>query len=191
MEVYRGIWNRPECPLQDDDNVSRCYSTGRPQVATPIEEQYLAVTAPKKQMAHIIRPVSSAHFSHWKDSVKKDRFVATDALGRLVYKLVDLSDATYCNSLSPADCSFGGGIILGSRTDHDQTGTMKSQIYENLILEQHVSLLRGAEFVFIDDNASSPCKHRKRMPSIGVYPSYGLASILTGLESSRACVRHA
>ncbi|GBL84645.1 hypothetical protein AVEN_191105-1 [Araneus ventricosus] len=30
---------------------------------------------------------------------------------------------------------------------------------------------------------SSPCKHCRRMPSIGRYHPYGLASILTGLES--------
>ena len=50
-----------------------------------------------------------------------------------------------------------GGIILGSRTDlHVQTGTMKAQIYRDIILEQHVRLFRGAmgaEFVFMDDNA--------------------------------------
>ncbi|GFU53805.1 hypothetical protein TNCV_4254241 [Trichonephila clavipes] len=34
---------------------------------------------------------------------------------------------------------------------------------------------------------SSPRKHCRRMPSIGGYHPYGLASILTGLESNRAC----
>ncbi|KFM58076.1 Transposable element Tcb1 transposase, partial [Stegodyphus mimosarum] len=50
-----------------------------------------------------------------------------------------------------------GGIILGSRTDlHVQIGTMTSQIYRDVILEQHVPLFRdviGAQFVFVDDNA--------------------------------------
>ncbi|KFM69641.1 Transposable element Tcb1 transposase, partial [Stegodyphus mimosarum] len=50
-----------------------------------------------------------------------------------------------------------GGIILGSRTDlHAQIGTMTSQIYRDVILEQHVRLFRGAmgaQFVFMDDNA--------------------------------------
>ncbi|GFX39648.1 uncharacterized protein TNCV_2103921 [Trichonephila clavipes] len=47
----RGTWNRPECHLrlwqrfQDDGNVSRCYSTGRPRVTTLNEDRYLAVTA--------------------------------------------------------------------------------------------------------------------------------------------------
>ncbi|KFM58878.1 Transposable element Tcb1 transposase, partial [Stegodyphus mimosarum] len=49
------------------------------------------------------------------------------------------------------------GIILGFRTDlHVQMGTMTSQIYRDVILEQHVRLFRGAmgaQFVFMDDNA--------------------------------------
>ncbi|GFT73272.1 nibrin [Trichonephila clavipes] len=38
---------------------------------------------------------------------------------------------------------------------------------------------------------TSPCKHCRRMPSIRGYHLYGLASILTGLESNRACVGYA
>ncbi|KFM57590.1 Transposable element Tcb1 transposase, partial [Stegodyphus mimosarum] len=49
-----------------------------------------------------------------------------------------------------------GGIIRSSRTDlHVQIGTMTSQIYRDVILEQHVRLFRGAQFVFMDDNARS------------------------------------
>ncbi|GFV13436.1 uncharacterized protein TNCV_129341 [Trichonephila clavipes] len=58
----RGTWNHPECHLQaleDDGNVSRCYSTGLPRVTTPNEDRYLAITA-KRQTEHSIRPVSSA-----------------------------------------------------------------------------------------------------------------------------------
>ncbi|GFT72371.1 transposable element Tcb1 transposase [Trichonephila clavipes] len=54
------------------------------------------------------------------------------------------------------DGSFGGGIILGSRTDlHVQSVTMTGHIYRGVILEQHVCLFRGAmgtEFLFMDDN---------------------------------------
>ncbi|KFM59549.1 Transposable element Tcb1 transposase, partial [Stegodyphus mimosarum] len=50
-----------------------------------------------------------------------------------------------------------GGLILGSRTDlHVHIGTMTSQIYRDVILEQHVRLFRGAmgaQFMFMDDNA--------------------------------------
>ncbi|GFS47168.1 transposable element Tcb1 transposase [Trichonephila clavipes] len=54
-----------------------------------------------------------------------------------------------------------GGIILGSRTDlHVQSVTTTGHIYQDVILEQHVRLFRGAigaEFLFMDDNA---CPHR-------------------------------
>ncbi|GFX03385.1 DDE_3 domain-containing protein [Trichonephila clavipes] len=47
-----------------------------------------------------------------------------------------------------------GGIILGSRTDlHVQSVTMTGHIYRDVILEQQVRLFRGAEFLFMDDNA--------------------------------------
>ncbi|GFS74896.1 HTH_Tnp_Tc3_2 domain-containing protein [Trichonephila clavipes] len=39
------FWQR----FQDDGNVSRCYSTGRPQVTTPNEDRYLAVTAKRNR----------------------------------------------------------------------------------------------------------------------------------------------
>ncbi|KFM57304.1 Transposable element Tcb1 transposase, partial [Stegodyphus mimosarum] len=59
-----------------------------------------------------------------------------------------------------------GGIILGSRTDlHVQIGTMTSQIYRDVVLEQHVRLFRGpmgSQFVFMDDNA---CPHRASIVS--------------------------
>ncbi|GFX63739.1 uncharacterized protein TNCV_215391 [Trichonephila clavipes] len=40
-----GLWQR----FQDDGNVSRCYSTGRPRVTTPNEDRYLAVTAKRNR----------------------------------------------------------------------------------------------------------------------------------------------
>ncbi|GFW98869.1 uncharacterized protein TNCV_4654961 [Trichonephila clavipes] len=42
--VISRLWQR----FQDDGNVSRCYSTGRPRVTTPNEDRYLAVTAKKE-----------------------------------------------------------------------------------------------------------------------------------------------
>ncbi|GBN82621.1 hypothetical protein AVEN_222517-1 [Araneus ventricosus] len=64
QSVISRLWQR----FQDDGNVSRCYSTGRPRVTTPNEDRYLAVTA-----EHSIRPVSSALFSYLYDSFKADR----------------------------------------------------------------------------------------------------------------------
>ncbi|GFS98953.1 HTH_Tnp_Tc3_2 domain-containing protein [Trichonephila clavipes] len=70
---------------------------------------------------------------------------------------------------------------------------MTGHIYRDVILEQHVRLFRGAmgaEFLFMDDN-SRPHRANEKMPSIGGYHPYGSASILTGLESNRACVGYA
>ncbi|GFT65901.1 uncharacterized protein TNCV_772161 [Trichonephila clavipes] len=60
--------------FQDDGNVSRCYSTGRPRVTTPNEDRYIWQLLPKKkQTEHSIRPVSSALFSYRCDRFKADR----------------------------------------------------------------------------------------------------------------------
>ncbi|GFT48575.1 transposable element Tcb1 transposase [Trichonephila clavipes] len=60
QSVISRLWQR----FQDDGNVSRCYSTGRPRVTTPNEDRYiyiyLAVTAKEKTDGHNIRPVLSA-----------------------------------------------------------------------------------------------------------------------------------
>ncbi|GFW71166.1 uncharacterized protein TNCV_535841 [Trichonephila clavipes] len=72
---------------------------------------------------------------------------------------------------------------------------MTGHIYRDVILEQHVRMLRGAmgaEFLFMDDNARP---HRANIVANAfnrrISPVYGLASILTGLESNRACVGYA
>ncbi|GFV27587.1 transposable element Tcb1 transposase [Trichonephila clavipes] len=44
QSVISRLWQR----FQDNGNVGRCYSTGRPRVTTPNEARYLAVTAKKK-----------------------------------------------------------------------------------------------------------------------------------------------
>ncbi|GFV46404.1 transposable element Tcb1 transposase [Trichonephila clavipes] len=70
-ESIRGTWKRPECHIQamaiiqDDGNVSRCYSTGRPRVTTPNEDRYiyLAVTAKRNRRSpasDLSRQLSSA-----------------------------------------------------------------------------------------------------------------------------------
>ncbi|GFV66688.1 uncharacterized protein TNCV_2595081 [Trichonephila clavipes] len=72
---------------------------------------------------------------------------------------------------------------------------MTGHIYRDVILEQYIRLFRdvmGAEFLFMDDNARP---HRANIVDeclqFGGYHPYGLASILTGLESNRACVGYA
>ncbi|GFW18175.1 uncharacterized protein TNCV_4007151 [Trichonephila clavipes] len=60
--------------FQDDGNVSRCYSTGRPRVTTPNEDRFIFGSyCQKKQTEYSIRPVSSALFSYRYDSFKVDR----------------------------------------------------------------------------------------------------------------------
>ncbi|GFV40651.1 HTH_Tnp_Tc3_2 domain-containing protein [Trichonephila clavipes] len=45
QSVFSRFWQR----FQDDGNVSRCYSTGRPRITTPNEDRYLAVTAKRSR----------------------------------------------------------------------------------------------------------------------------------------------
>ncbi|GFT32930.1 uncharacterized protein TNCV_1598781 [Trichonephila clavipes] len=47
QSVISRLWQR----FPDDGNVSRCYSTGRPQVTMPNEDRYLAVTAKETDRA--------------------------------------------------------------------------------------------------------------------------------------------
>ncbi|GFU00890.1 transposable element Tcb1 transposase [Trichonephila clavipes] len=44
QSVISRLWQR----FQDDGNVSRCYSTGRPQVTTPNEDRYILQLLPKE-----------------------------------------------------------------------------------------------------------------------------------------------
>ncbi|GFV12047.1 uncharacterized protein TNCV_669781 [Trichonephila clavipes] len=70
QSVISRLWQR----FQDDSNVRRCYSTGRPRDTTPNEDRYIFGSyCQKKQTEHSIRPVSSTLFSYRYDSFKADR----------------------------------------------------------------------------------------------------------------------
>ncbi|GFV54358.1 nibrin [Trichonephila clavipes] len=56
---------------------------------------------------------------------------------------------------------------------------------------RHFHMKSARISVYGYQHPSSSWKHRSRMPLIGRYHPYGMASILTGLESSRACMGHA
>ncbi|GFV87594.1 transposable element Tcb1 transposase [Trichonephila clavipes] len=59
QSVISRLWQR----FQDDGNVIRCYSTGRPRVTTPNEDRYLAVTAKRNRRStasDLSRQLSSA-----------------------------------------------------------------------------------------------------------------------------------
>ncbi|GFY11211.1 uncharacterized protein TNCV_4471971 [Trichonephila clavipes] len=68
QSVISRLWQRS----QDDGNVSRCYSTGRPRVKTPNEAGIFGSYCQKKQTEHSIRPVSSDLFSYQYDSFNAD-----------------------------------------------------------------------------------------------------------------------
>ncbi|GFU66613.1 uncharacterized protein TNCV_3335941 [Trichonephila clavipes] len=73
LEIAQSVISRRWQPFQDDGNVSRCYSTGRPRVTTPNDDDYFGSYCQKKQTEHSIRPVSSALFNYRYDSLKADR----------------------------------------------------------------------------------------------------------------------
>ncbi|GFU53059.1 uncharacterized protein TNCV_3098431 [Trichonephila clavipes] len=74
LGISQSVISRLLQRFQDDGNVSRCYSTGRPRVTTPNEDRYIFGSyCQKKQTEHSIRPVLSALFSYRYDSFKADR----------------------------------------------------------------------------------------------------------------------
>ncbi|KFM68745.1 Transposable element Tcb1 transposase, partial [Stegodyphus mimosarum] len=215
LRIAQSVISRLLQGFQDDGNVSRRYSTGRPRVTTPTDDRYLAVTAKRNRRSTasvLSRQLSSATDTtisrqtecrrlgqiglHARRSVRCVPLTATHCRLRLAlsrehalwtpqqWACVMFSDESRFSLQSDSRRAFiwrtpgtryhqdniierhryggagvlvWGGIILGSRTDlHVQIGTMRSQIYRDVILEQHVPLFRGtmgAQFVFMDDNA--------------------------------------
>ncbi|GFS75238.1 uncharacterized protein TNCV_719431 [Trichonephila clavipes] len=49
LGITQSVISRLSQRFQDDGNVSRCYSTGRPRVIRPNEDRYLAVTAKRNR----------------------------------------------------------------------------------------------------------------------------------------------
>ncbi|GFW41336.1 cubilin [Trichonephila clavipes] len=164
--------------FQDDGNVSRCYSIGRPRVTAPNEDRYIFGSyCQKKPTEHSIRPVLSALFSYRYDSIEADRVQAlrdiglyahvsrfslqSDSRQTLIWRVPGTryhqENTIARHRYGGAGCLVWGGAILGSRMDlHVQSVTMTGHIYRDVILEQHARLFRGAmgaEFLFMDDNA--------------------------------------
>ncbi|GFY30159.1 uncharacterized protein TNCV_3090671 [Trichonephila clavipes] len=48
LGIVQSVISRLWQPFQDDGNVNRCYSTGRPRVTTPIGDQYIWQLLPKE-----------------------------------------------------------------------------------------------------------------------------------------------
>ncbi|KFM66312.1 Transposable element Tcb1 transposase, partial [Stegodyphus mimosarum] len=179
QSVISRSWQR----FQDDGNVSRRYSTGRPRVTTPNEDRYLPVTAKRNRRStasDLSRQLSSATGTTISRQTLCRRLGQIGLYARRPVRCVPLA-ATHCRlrlacsrehalwTLQQWACVMfydESGFSLqsdsrlhmeSSRTDlHVQIGTMTSQIYQDVILEQHVRLSRGAmgaHFVFMDDNA--------------------------------------
>ncbi|GFV49082.1 uncharacterized protein TNCV_236161 [Trichonephila clavipes] len=86
------LWQR----FQDDGNVSRCYSKGRPQVTAPNEDRYLAVTAKRNRRS------TTSDLSRQLPVRQFQGRLCTDAYGTLVYMLVGLSDVFHLPQLTVA-----------------------------------------------------------------------------------------
>ncbi|GFX84733.1 transposable element Tcb1 transposase [Trichonephila clavipes] len=146
QSVISKLWQR----FQDDGNVSRCYSTGRPGVTTPNEDGYIWQLLPKETdgAQHQTYLVSSLQLP--SDS---RRTLIWSAPGTRYHQEKTIERHRY----GGAGWLVWGEIILGSRTDlHVQSVTMTVHIYRDVILEQHVRLFRGtmgAECLFMDDKA--------------------------------------
>ncbi|GFX58453.1 transposable element Tcb1 transposase [Trichonephila clavipes] len=135
QSVISRLWQR----FQDDGNVSRCYSTGRPRVTTPNEDRFSLQSDSHRTL---IWRVPGTRYPQ-ENTIERHRY---DGSGWLVW----------------------GEIILGSKTElHVQSVTMTGRL-------------------FMDDNARP---HRANIVDKCLHLSYG--SILTGLESNRACVGYA
>ncbi|GFY18765.1 transposable element Tcb1 transposase [Trichonephila clavipes] len=175
QSVISGLWQR----FQDDGNVSRCYSTGRPQVTTPNEDRSLGHIGLYARRPVRCDPRTTTHCrlrltwsrehalrtpQQWSCVLFSDesRFsLQSDSRRILIWRA---PGTRYPQDNTIERHRYGGagwlvwrGIILGSRTGlHFQSVMMIGHIYRDIILEQHVRLFRGAinaEFLFMDDNA--------------------------------------
>ncbi|GFW34676.1 uncharacterized protein TNCV_953041 [Trichonephila clavipes] len=100
QSVISRFWQR----FQEDGNVSRCYSTGRPRVTTPNEDWYLAVTAKRirrSTASDLSRQLSSA------TGTTASRQKVYRRLDLIVYMLVGLSDVFHLPQLTVA-CDYPG-----------------------------------------------------------------------------------
>ncbi|GFX00436.1 transposable element Tcb1 transposase [Trichonephila clavipes] len=151
QSVISSLWQR----FPDDNNVSRCYSTGRPRVTTRM----------RTGIWHIL-PKGTDGTQHQTCLVSSlqlpTRFsLQFDSRRTLIWRAPGIryhqENTIERHRYDGAGWLVWGGIILGSRTDlHVQSVTMAGHIYRDVILEQHVRLFRGAtgaEFLFMDDNA--------------------------------------
>ncbi|GFX31307.1 HTH_Tnp_Tc3_2 domain-containing protein [Trichonephila clavipes] len=92
QSVISRLWQR----FQDDGNVSRCYSTGRPRVTTPKKDRYLAVTAKRNRRS------AASDLSRQLSSVIGTTVSRQTVCKRLGHMLVGLSDVFHLPQLTVA-----------------------------------------------------------------------------------------
>ncbi|GFV39861.1 transposable element Tcb1 transposase [Trichonephila clavipes] len=164
QSVSSRLWQR----FQDNDNVSRCYSTGHPRVTTTNEDRYLVVSA-KRNRRSTVSDLSQSSTTTTSTTVSRQSvykcFGHIGLYTRRSVRCVPLT-ATHCHLRLTWNREYAlwtpqqwSCVMFSdeSRTDlHVQSVTITGHIYRDVILEQHVLLFRGAmgaEFLFMDDNA--------------------------------------
>ncbi|GFT74438.1 transposable element Tcb1 transposase [Trichonephila clavipes] len=146
LRIFQSVISRLCLRFEDDGNLSRCYSKGRPELKRRMRTGiYLVVTAKRNR-----RSTAPGLFSLQSDSRQTE-------IWRAPTTRYHQENTIEQHRYGGAGWLIWGGIILGSRTHlHVQSVTMTVHIYSDVILEQHVRLFRGdmgAEFLFMHDNA--------------------------------------
>ncbi|GFV68613.1 transposable element Tc3 transposase [Trichonephila clavipes] len=174
QSVISRLWQR----FQDDGNVSRCYSTGRPELQRRMrtniwqllpketdgaQHQTCLVSSRSATGTTVSRQTVYRRLGHIGLYARRpSRFsLLSDSRRTLIWRAPGTryhqENTIERHRYGGAGWLVWGGIILGSRIDlHVQSVTMTGHIYRDVNLEQHVRLFRGAmgaEFLFMDDNA--------------------------------------
>ncbi|GFV96505.1 HTH_Tnp_Tc3_2 domain-containing protein [Trichonephila clavipes] len=154
QSVISRLWRR----FQDEGNVSRCYSTGRPRVTTQNEDRYIYIweLLPKETdgVQHQTCLFSYRYYSFKADRVQTLRAhwsicsfrLQSDSHRTLIWRAPGTryhqENTIERHRNGGEGWLVWGGIILGSRTDlHVQSVTMTGHIYRDVILEQHVTFV--------------------------------------------------
>ncbi|GFT96609.1 transposable element Tcb1 transposase [Trichonephila clavipes] len=136
QSVISRLWQR----FQDDGNVSRCYSTGRPRVTTLNEDRYLAVTAKRnrRSTASDLSPqLSSATGTTVSRQTVYRRLRHIGLYARRPVRCVPLT-ATHCH------------LRLTWSREHALWTTEQWFLCD---VFRRVQGSMGADFLFMDDNA--------------------------------------
>ncbi|GFW81292.1 transposable element Tcb1 transposase [Trichonephila clavipes] len=156
--IYR-LWQR----FQDDDNVSRCYSTSRPELQYRMRTGHIGLYA--RRPVRCV-PLTATHCrlrltwsrehalwtpQQWSCVMFSDESkfsLPSDSRWTFIWRAPGTryhqENTIERHRYGGAEWLVWGGISLGSRTDvHVQSVMMTGHIYRDVILEQHVYLFLG------------------------------------------------